>query len=589
MSRRRNPPDDFQSRVRKKRGHWMYPFAKVKQESGEGWYIDWLERSEGIPIEEVEVGDPVADWSLNETVYWTVRDVDVDHGRIWLDPAGKNPFLTGVGAGGAKLGDWDWKALTGEAHKEAVDRNLRWIEAGCVTRYDDFTKLLKGIVATEFGPNGAQGGWYNAHDSACVGRRQGMTDSEIVAWDAHALQRIGLEAPEAALRGEVDSAVWTDFVNTDPATCVRFVLEHPVVSIKLRNCAALNELWRPYYRHIVERATAPKRWDDPAWVANHERIQKDVEERWKAGEYVRHEIEPMIRRLASQMAELRHERCEAFAGDPYWIVKEKAINLAGHEGWTEVLRAHEKDFDFTNRKYVILAWERLGDVDAIRRMESVETHPEPLKTALYALKKLAKADVNAIADASPDRYERVLARTNEKSEFGYHARELRDYLDNQRRRRASGWDMNPARRNDPIEKDRLLRAIDEVCDPEEDHIDCYGEDCALFAVALNRVLGGRDQDRVFLGSYNTAMEKKYGSCMYFHVALLYRGELFDGSGIVSRDSLLRTVETEHGGTAALRLTDGIDAIEGTDASRFGSQLEAEIERIADLLRARLGR
>lgn len=454
MRKRRNSDHDFQRRVHRARGFWLYPFSKVKQQSGEGWFIDWLGEPEGIPIDEVEIGHKVADWSLNETVYWTVRDVDVDHGRIWLEPTDENPFITGVGAGGARLTDWDWKALTGEAHKEGVNRALRWVQAGCKARYDVFTKLLKGVVPTQFGPNGAQGGWYNVDDTSNVGSREGMTKREIVAWDAHALARLGLDVPASALRGEVDPDVWTRFVDGsdetsgkmrqtllegedwgDPNVAIRFVLEHPVSSIKLRNWNALLDLWQPTPRPMIERATAPSRWEDPAWVARYKRISKDIEDRWRAGEFVRRDLEPVVRKLASTVFDLKNEQCqESMDFDPYYQLKERAINLAGREGWREVLRAHEDAFDPGNRKYVAWGWKELGDAQALLRMEAKERHPEPLASILSSLEDLG-VDPLALAEESPERYTEVLALVGEESSAGYHAKELAQFLDNRRRHR----------------------------------------------------------------------------------------------------------------------------------------------------------
>lgn len=449
-----NSGDDFQRRVYRARGFWMYPFGKVKQRSGDGWFIDWLSEPEGIPIDEVEAGHNVADWSLRETVYWVVRDVDVDRGLIWLDPTDDNPFITGTGAGGKVLDDWDWKALTGEAHKEGVNRALRWVESGCKARYDVFTKLLKGVVPTQFGPNGAQGGWYNVDDRSNVGSREGMTLSEIVAWDAHALARLGLDVPAAALRGEVDPDIWTRFVDgsdettgkmrqtllegedwDDPEVAVQFVLEHPVSSIKLRNWDALVDLWRPTPRPLIERATFPSRWEDPAWVARYERVGKEIEDRWRAGEFVRHDLDSVVRRLATTVSKLKNEQCQrSMDFDPYYMLKERAINLAARENWPEVLRAHESNFDPTNRKYVAWGWKELGDDAALVRMEARETHPEPLAAILSALEDLG-VDPLSLADRSPERYGRILALADDESSAAYHAKDLAQFLDSRRRRR----------------------------------------------------------------------------------------------------------------------------------------------------------
>lgn len=476
MRRRRNADDDFQEKVRRKRGHWMYPFAQVKQEPGEGWFIDWLANPEGIPIDKVEIGDPVADWSLHEIVYWTVRDIDVDGGRIWLDPTDENPFITGVGAGGAVLTQYDWDVLTGAAHKRSVDMALRMVESGCRARYDMFQKLLKGIVATQFGPNGAQGGWYAPSDTSCVGSRQGMSAEEIVAWDAHALKRLGFDVPTLALRGKLDPYAWTQFVEgsddinlkmrqtllegedwDDVDAVIRFIFEHPVASIKQRNWNALLELWEPYYRRIVERETAPARWDDQDWVETYKRLQEQTEARWQAGELVRHDLEPIVRRTAAEIARLRNARCEqGLDFDPYYLLKEKAMTLGGRKGWPEVVMAHEQNFDPSNRKYAAWAWKEIGENaesaelvtearNALLRMESAETHPEALGGILHSLEDLG-VDPLSVVDVSPERYAEAVSTAGDGSATGYHANELKNLIESLRRRRRSS--RNPVRNMD---------------------------------------------------------------------------------------------------------------------------------------------
>ena len=134
---------------------------------------------------------------------------------------------------------------------------------------------------------------------------------------------------------------------------------------------------------------------------------------------------------------------------------------------------------------------------------------------------------------------------------------------------------------------RLLDAIRMVCEKRED-VDCFEGSCGIFAVALNRFLGGEDDDEVFVGAYNTKMERKYGEHMYFHVAVLHGKILLDGTGITTRENLLACVETSGGGSARLRRTDGSDILVGTDAVTFFGRvgeraLEEEIGRVESLL------
>lgn len=136
----------------------------------------------------------------------------------------------------------------------------------------------------------------------------------------------------------------------------------------------------------------------------------------------------------------------------------------------------------------------------------------------------------------------------------------------------------------------LLAAIKRLCESEE--IDCFGGGCGIFAVALNRLLGGSDEEMVFWGAYNPRMEKKYDERMYFHVGLVVGKLIVDGTGITSKDNLLSFVETDEGGSARLRKTDGADVLQSTDAvtfyGRVGSDgLESEIERVQDIIEAAL--
>ena len=107
------------SAIKKRTGVWQYPFQKVKKTEKDGWHIDWFDYQGGMPdIEKVSIGDKIADDKLNMTAYWQINFVDTKSGKIFLTPIEPNPFLTGVGAGGAKIDDSDMRVFSGEHEKE---------------------------------------------------------------------------------------------------------------------------------------------------------------------------------------------------------------------------------------------------------------------------------------------------------------------------------------------------------------------------------------------------------------------------------------------------------------------------------------
>ena len=57
-------------------------------------------------------------------------------------------------------------------------------------------------------------------------------------------------------------------------------------------------------------------------------------------------------------------------------MKEAALLFAAKEGWKDVLQHFEKAHDATNRRYLVDAYEKLKDKEAILRMEEKEEDPE---------------------------------------------------------------------------------------------------------------------------------------------------------------------------------------------------------------------
>ena len=99
----------------------MIPFADIQKDPQEGYYFDWGSHHQGGSISnlsKINIGDKVADKSLNWTPYWTVSGVDEKKQIIYLTPIEPNPLVTGVGAGGKKLDDFDMSVFTGGLRKE---------------------------------------------------------------------------------------------------------------------------------------------------------------------------------------------------------------------------------------------------------------------------------------------------------------------------------------------------------------------------------------------------------------------------------------------------------------------------------------
>src|SRR3990167_888236 len=145
----------FREAVQEKAGIWMHRFSDIRKDD-QGFFILKQDNPAG---NEMSPGHLLADYAINLTPYWKVTSTKDN--RINLEPIGSNPFLTGIGAGGAKLNQYDFEVFTGKAEKERIERIQKLISDGKAT-IDDVKYLLDGTVPVNMGPNGAQGGWYNS-------------------------------------------------------------------------------------------------------------------------------------------------------------------------------------------------------------------------------------------------------------------------------------------------------------------------------------------------------------------------------------------------------------------------------------------
>jgi len=421
---------------------WRFPFNDVKRDPIEGYFLD--ASGDLAMLQSAQTGDKVADFAISDRPYWEIKFVDESSGRIWVEPIGENPFLTGVGAGGARLTDYDWKALSGEAAKEDIDRALDDVSSRCVTEYRQLVPLLKGWVPPFMGPNGRQGGHYGSDWSYTIGAREGLSIDAMIAADAKAIQRFGIDAPPAVLHGEIDVKSWQRFISgyddledlagteladedwSNPDRSAAMVLGHPMLPIKLRNMEALMRLWQPEPREIEIRLTSPARWDDPEWVEMRSRVHDDVYDRWSRGEYQNEAVGQQLKKLALDVRSLSHPRCRP-DDDVYMMVRVKAVKAARRGGWIDVLRAYETDPSEVVREEVANGWRVRGNEEALLRMESVETHPEALKGMLFALHQLG-VDPLDLVDAASERYAAALSAVKEDSWLGTQARGLDDEI-----------------------------------------------------------------------------------------------------------------------------------------------------------------
>jgi hypothetical protein len=349
----------------------------------------------------VEIGHKVADSAINMTPYWEVNYVDPDRGIINLTPIKPNPFITGVGAGGKEIGDWDMEVHSGEYEQKRVDQILGMMQEGTATDPRDVAYLLKGTVPLQMGPNGAQGGWYAPTDRmANRGGNEGMDAKSIMMQDAQSLQKMGFAVPLAALDGTMDVRKWGDFVNSggddldpeyqtegenykDPNTSAQFVLNHAQPSVKKRNYQALVELLNPSPREEIKQIlqTNPEAYGEAS-----ERLWKE----WKEGKNINRELEPLVHGVSLQIADMKHPAQDKKNFDYYWHLKEKAIETATKYKWLDVLQKMENAFDDTNRRWVADAYSKLGDQESVMRMLSKETDPQIRANMEFALRNIGK-------------------------------------------------------------------------------------------------------------------------------------------------------------------------------------------------------
>lgn len=403
-------------------GVWQYRFDRVKKDPVEGYYLDWFDNPGSIhDISKVEIGDQVADQSLNMTPYWEISGTDEDKGRIYVTPLPDNPLTTGVRAGGHTFTEHDFEVYSGEYEQKRIDETLDVINQGIYTGPKDVAYILLGTVPVNMGPNGAQGGWYSLMDlRSNRGGQQGMTAQEIMMKDAQSLKKLGLAVPQSSLDGTLPPEAFNHVVDgglpykhnfgdtskeeqlremlklegedwDNPQAMSNMILSHPQPGIKQRNW---EELMR-YYYGLNDK--------------NKERIK------------------PLIKQTIAGLAQEFHPKQKEISSryDPYEYIKQSAITFSLYEKWPDILALYENTIDTGNRGHVAESYGTLGMYDRVMEMEENEQDPQVLKKILYALYKGKKSAISLL-DRNPDKYRQIIDHPDDKSVTSYHIQELAD-------------------------------------------------------------------------------------------------------------------------------------------------------------------
>ena len=411
---------------------WMLPFKEAKNDPKEGWYINWFDNPGSISdLNNVQIGDKVADYSLNMTPYWTVSHVDEKTGNIYLNPIEPNPYLNGIGAGGHKFGKHDYNVMSGDYEKSTIDGLLQKWQKGLTLEPADMNYLLLGAVPVHVGPNGSQGGWYTATDTySNRGGKKGLDAKEIMMKDAQTLKhQFNLDVPSKALDGTLDPHYWNNFINkqsfrddeleqtkldgedfSNPEAMAKNILGHTQPYIKIRNAEQLINLFNGYDK-IEELRKKPH---------NDELYHKTLDA-YQSGEYTRSELIPLLKDTMKKLFSVNGSKDHT--QDPYWHVKEKFINLAKKMNWKELIDLFADAGDGTNRRYVFDYYLDHKDMTKMMEMINKEQSAEALNTFLYYSHKLDPDQIKNWLNTNQDKLNKILAPNS------YHEQELKKTID----------------------------------------------------------------------------------------------------------------------------------------------------------------
>ena len=134
--------------------------------------------------------------------------------------------------------------------------------------------------------------------------------------------------------GDVKESYQSEGENyNDPQTSANFILNHPQPSIKHRNYKALKELFDPTPQRELN-----DRMKNPDWnYEEHSEIYNQKWEAYKKGEYRNKKLEPLMKNVTGQIADMTHPSRDKLNFDKYWYLKEDAIQTAGKFKWMDVL------------------------------------------------------------------------------------------------------------------------------------------------------------------------------------------------------------------------------------------------------------
>lgn len=240
-------------------GSWMHRFSDVRKDD-RGFHILHEDNPDAWRM---KPGDLIQDLAVSPQPYWTVSKNEAN--RVSLEPFGANPFLTGVGAGGARITMEDIRVMTGEYEEDRVRAIWNALESGTVRRIDSVAYLLLGTVGVNFGPNGPQGGWYNPGDTfSNRGGREGMSAEEIVKADAQTLRELGFLISEAVIDGDVNTRDFGDFVGGSVGHFTRWEETPPFDTEIFKERAMANYERRGLLKDAYERKVLPQKleaWD----------------------------------------------------------------------------------------------------------------------------------------------------------------------------------------------------------------------------------------------------------------------------------------------------------------------------------------
>jgi hypothetical protein len=402
----------FHQQVQEKAGVWMHRFSSVRKDA-DGFYIL---RGDNVAGKDMKPGDVLADYAINQTPYWEISAVNGD--RIELTPIPPNPFATGVGAGGAKITDYDVSVLTGEHEKKRFDKINKALEDGVAT-IDDVIYLLDGTVPTRMGPNGAEGGWYQATDTySNRGGRKGMEAEEIMVADANKLKDWGFMVPVKALDGTLEVKKWNDWLggNGSDATHVpkdldkyidfkrkmtekgkyRYSDDDLASDRRKYSVEAMTEYWNTMAEDFLSLSKEEMKekyyWHPETLkgvIESGQREVEDVKKRLSAAEDYLTEVEDLSDQKMLQ--NVFHPERRISIANTIRLIDRSAEDESYLEYLKDILRLGGASDYFANEK-IINHFELIDDVEGLQLAAEHLTDPENLTRAYRALMNLGYMD-----------------------------------------------------------------------------------------------------------------------------------------------------------------------------------------------------